>query len=461
VNVTDGTSYDRAFRQFKVKGRAVFTIGADEISKILRILNSTPHNKDPEFPEPEKKMVTLCDAIQSVGYENTTVNFECCSSYGHDHKKCDKSNSQYFFNTPEVSITAIDLIVFMMKLGSQVICADFALKSLISNWDPRKFGAECPLEMLSNTEGNIRVRYGIEPCKRSVFPQLRALANLALPDESNASDVQVSSADMEAMGGTIVYGVKRVFDPNVSVAVLSVAVGKVVYRQPSAQPLTGHEESKMEDDLDFLPQPLVPCMTLCPDLVPPKPLTSDPCMTQCPDFLPLKPLEPEPCLTQCPDFLSQCNPMLGYGLGLNGIESIPFPFMGLQPQATMTSEPVRQVKPSKDTEVLVPFQEYAFFATADGTDLQGWPVHTVLQFKDFRGSLVVSSLHLSNLLQVNTNPYHLLKTATTVLGPSRSDEMGCELNEAIKSQNLELVKSVTATLVSEITSGSTSLYASV
>lgn len=456
LNVTDGMSYDKAFQMHKIKGRTVVTVSSDKMCEIHEALSALSENK----PSLGLLGAEIRRHVAQVGFEATTLNFECCSSYGHgvscgNHHAVHRAQC-YHFCDPETSIAVIDTIVFMLSMGSQVICADFALKALISNWDKEKFKAPCPLINLGVIQGSLRVRYGIEQCKESAFPQLRSLAMMALPDRSETTDEkdgeksnvsqlqtqtqtqpqpQVSSVTMEAMSKTIVYGVVKSIDPKLSVKVLSVAVGRT--------------ESEIHDAKIDPEIPLYPLM--CPSHLQPVKLKRQ---NAC-ENTNIKDNDLDILSTGIHNLLAPVDPAPMSSTSLDvSFDQLP----KFKRQLTVLEEPVRIVD-YKDmfAEKVVSFPEESYTCKAEGIDVQGTPVHAIIEFAHFPGTLVVSSLHLTNLLQVNTDTQHVLSVAESVLGRQRSSQMECELEYA-ESQTPELLRATTSALVAEITSGSTNLF---
>ncbi len=114
----------------------------------------------------------------------------------------------------------------------------------------------------------------------------------------------------------------------------------------------------------------------------------------------------------------------------------------------------KQKSESEDMEPTLKKAYTKLYASAQRDDektvlAEGFPVHTVVIFKDLSGSLVVSSLHLSNLTDVKTSFEKVTESATLYLGPQRSYELG-ELLKQTSLQKPELVRSVTSSIVSEI-----------
>ena len=104
---------------------------------------------------------------------------------------------------------------------------------------------------------------------------------------------------------------------------------------------------------------------------------------------------------------------------------------------------------SKEIVVNTPIENQGYDTKLYTSDIYGSPVHTVVLFKHFKGSLVVSSLHLSNLTDIRTNTEKVIESATLYLGPQRSTELS-ELLRKVSLQSPELVRSVTSNIVAEI-----------
>lgn len=606
LNFTDGHSYDRAFQMHKVRDRKVMTLSTDCLREIHRALLALSQDTDTSCATDEKQVLALLgsaievrDAVKQVGFDNTTVNFECCSSYGASCGSLHDKSSHFLFNTTEKSVATIDFIVFMLSQRSQVICADFALKALISNWDEKKFGAQCPLSNVSTIQGSLRVRYGIDSCKECDFPQLRSLAQLALPDrnEENKSSVpqsvhvdavpvdasvastvavdttvpvddvsvekgikeqteqkavpdqtivdqsskqdsekssgpkiSVSSMTMEAMGNTIVYAVNKTLDPKLSIKVLSVSTGRVERGDSHDAPFSPllqlqAQSAKVGNKNLTLCPPLPPLLkkyqttttttALFPSvhLEPLKLKRQNACGTMDIEGVqkngqpvtellspktkklieaqsPLSPVQlanyattvveeekltdgekkedgdddEDKSMAQPPLLMivnatpDEKNTTTATPLfPLYPVNAAPVPLVPLKREVTIAEEPVRRVDYKvMVTEKIVPFKETENDSVAHGTQIKGIPVHAVITFEHLPGTLVVSSLHLTNLIQVNTDAQHLLRVARNVLGRQRSEQMQNALMYA-ESQTPELLRATTSALVSEITSSSSSI----
>lgn len=83
--------------------------------------------------------------------------------------------------------------------------------------------------------------------------------------------------------------------------------------------------------------------------------------------------------------------------------------------------------------------------------ISGLPIHTVVNFQNRPGLMVVSNIHFKELVDIDANVDTVLQKATNVLGRQRTDEMEQQLS---KSKCPKLKRALTSSYVAEITSGS-------
>jgi hypothetical protein len=453
----------------------------------------------------------ICNIIDQVGFKNTTVNFECCSGYGTcsnivptsvpasvpvpvpvpvpaeaaQHPQltiCDaisadkeclpcvvtgcnsssscKDNKHYDFLNTSYSKIAIEFIVYMLQNGSQVICTDFAAKSLISNWDEKLFGAKCPfVRQKEEDTGDICVRYNIPNCKSCIFPQLAALAALALPDNVNADDKnqtgslaktevgaqsvenQESSITMKALGGTIMYTIKNEIDPLLTVKVYSVAVGHIVYTP----------------DLDILKRfkSVAEANSDCELLAPP-PSQNTPSLSVSAvaydGVFPAKQVLPAASITDAETESDSVS---------DSLTPAPLKLPVLVRTVSIIAEPVRHTNRRNKgynncaSTTISTYSKPERFSQAYGSPtLKGLPVHTIVTFIHMPGSLIVSSLHLNNLLDVKTDTESVIRSMTNILGRERSVELERVLIRA-QTEGSDSLRQATAAIVAEITASST------
>ena len=485
INVTDGVTYDAAFQHHKSEYREVVTISACDLyelyHKLINLMRRIDNTENQSFvnsvnsvnnvnsvngvnsvnlSESQPLWITVDDSlppvletsetkrkrslerirtcIDRIGYVNTTLNMECCSCYDLTISLtlCSKQSDQYVFIDKNTSEQVIDFMVYMLSKGSQVICADFALKALISNWNPDKFGAQCPVEQVGHVQGDLYVRYNIDACKESCFPQLKTVAQLAIPDNKNtlkifdhcdsmaehsegkkhSEDSSVSSMSMDAMGKTIVYRVLDSIDTNLSVKVMSVAVGKV-------KTILGTDNM----NVDYYQ-------------------TCDSNNSQR-DLMCLEGIILEDDPLGIPPLVRQ-----------NSGEMVLPPFQPFGTKRSLANNIIDHNMQSTIKKTIEPFDMKNYdqcCATAYGIDstIKGLPVHTIVTFINMPGTLVMSSLHLTNLTAVNTNLKNVVETATNILGRQRSAQMEQQLKQAEKYGMVALTRTI-SNCVTEIATSS-------
>lgn len=439
INVADGLSYDTALRSHSVAGRHVITVS---VNTLLCAFSDILSDLSIFVSDENKKMVNrdiyqdILESIKAFGYSKITLNFECCSDYGFGplfaapgfiNGICDcgdrslNSHSHYYFIDKNTSLGVIRVIAHMLKNGSQVICSDFAAKALIFNWIKNKdvFNSECPFQIVGSTSGSIHVKYDIETCKTSPFPQLAALSSVAVPD---TADCTISSCTMNAMVNTIIYGVNPIIDKSLDLKVYSVAVCKI------------NEENK------FINGKIINGKIINEKIINEKKKEGD---NKLDVMLPIVQLQRNDGVYQDQNQDKDINLV-----SLPSLPSLPSQNPKIPQKLNLPCNETKE-------ETMIPFIENQEHFTKLGTNLsqqvQGFPVHTVVLFEHFKGSLVISSLHLSNLVDVKTNFTKVIDSATMYLGRQRSVELE-ELLLQAAAQTPELVRSVTSSIVTEITS---------
>jgi hypothetical protein len=83
-------------------------------------------------------------------------------------------------------------------------------------------------------------------------------------------------------------------------------------------------------------------------------------------------------------------------------------------------------------------------------NIHGLPVHTVVNFKNIPGIMIVSNIHFKELVDVNVDTDTVIYNAEKILGRQRSKEMAQELESQVCPQ---LIRSITSSYVAEITNG--------
>jgi len=85
------------------------------------------------------------------------------------------------------------------------------------------------------------------------------------------------------------------------------------------------------------------------------------------------------------------------------------------------------------------------------SNIKGLPVHTVVNFKNKTGIMILSNIHFKELVDVNANINSVISSASNILGKQRSGEMVQQLS-SVKCP--KLIRSITSSYVAEITNGS-------
>lgn len=423
INVTDEQSFDQAYRNENLKNHHVVTISCKDIAEILKILQ----NIIIDYTQIESPVIhDVILGIATYDYKNTILNFECCTAYGIAinkinpyNKICSNKHTSYDFYNSNLSKDCIDIIVHIIKKGGQVICADFSAKALISNWDEEKFGARCPFIIIGTDVGSLRIRYGIEICKKTIFPQLVALASLAIAD-SEISHESISSMTMKAMLNTIKYTIKKEIDDKLNVKVLSVAIGHVITQY--------NNMTFLDTDLDNNIN-----------------------------------IEVMSTIKRSDGIIKNYNDK--YNENNNGIIDEKIDEKNDEKIDDIITKPnklghdIYNYGCEQDIcEKFIPYNlsEHQHFVSAYGTSLMGIPVHTAVTFSHMPGSLIISSLHLCNLTQVDTNIDNIVSCASNVLGRQRSVQIEKEL---IAAANLgqTYLRERTSSYVAEIATSATNI----
>mmetsp|Transcript_126958 Transcript_126958/g.179122 ORF Transcript_126958/g.179122 Transcript_126958/m.179122 type:complete len:469 (+) Transcript_126958:63-1469(+) len=199
LTLCDGSSYDPIFKEMSqsdddgtvVAVYAVAMRSAEELGKAIE----EGHPQKPELAE-------LLKDLQAVPKEKVVFNWECCSG-------CSEAGfphgpgfaMQYPQRAPSfVKLHQAPMNVKLAKLaldrGYMVMFADFSLKALIASWSEELLGPN-PFRQLGVTQGKLRLTFSPETLKQSSSKQLVKVGELCTS----------GTADIHAMGSTIVYGV--------------------------------------------------------------------------------------------------------------------------------------------------------------------------------------------------------------------------------------------------------------
>jgi hypothetical protein len=378
ISFVNGDTYDPLYKKYPAPGRTLIQSTVHEIEAIYRALIVDTHSR-----EICKNAIDIRQLIDKVGYENITVNFECCSGFTAQH------NQKNCFVSPEYSNNTNIFIAYMLSKGSQVVCADFALKALIGSWDNKVFGAECPLIQTGETSGSVHAKFDIETCKSSVFPQICAIANLATPDD--ASIPGISSIKMFALSGTITYDVKDHIDPNINVKILSVTAP-----QSSMEGITG----------------IMDVVSSVTSIVP--------------QFQPTVSGLQSKITSYVSSTIKTIGNIISNRVVRNSSVDTDDPS---QQSSALPSELPSNPKITKINYGSVDTLKLQIHNQAQDQK-QEEPIHAEIRFKHLSGVLIVSSLHLINLIDVSTTNDNIYSSAMQSVGPEIASQMQSQLETA-------------------------------
>lgn len=152
ITLYDGASYDSLNIDKKYKDTIyVKSLRLSDIGTLNTALFTDKSLTDAD------SLKELKDVVQKTTFENTTVNFECCSGCT---TSCNGHRTFGFGIKDSEHKTAWEFIVNCMNVGVKLVFADFSLKSLINLWnkyaDVSVFG-QCPVKHINDTEGHIKV----------------------------------------------------------------------------------------------------------------------------------------------------------------------------------------------------------------------------------------------------------------------------------------------------------------
>jgi len=200
LTLCDGSSYDPIFKEMSqsdddgtvVAVYAVAMRSAEELGKAIE----EGHTVKPELAE-------LLKDLQAVPKEKVVFNWECCSGCseaGFPHGFAMQYPAQrapsFVKLHQEKAATNVKLAKLALDRGYMVMFADFSLKALIASWSEELLGPN-PFRQLGVTQGRLRLTFSPETLQQSSSKQLVKVGELCTS----------GTADINAMGSTIVYGV--------------------------------------------------------------------------------------------------------------------------------------------------------------------------------------------------------------------------------------------------------------
>jgi len=150
ISLYDGTSYDRLNINSKYSS-SIYTTSVN--FKSINELNDSLFKNSHHFRD-KCQFEKLKEVITKTTFENTTINFECCSGCYH------KGHEFTFGDTEEKQKKSWEFIHNCMMNSLKLVFSDFSLKAFIQMWnkyaDKNVYG-QIPIKQTGTTEGYIKV----------------------------------------------------------------------------------------------------------------------------------------------------------------------------------------------------------------------------------------------------------------------------------------------------------------
>jgi len=187
VSIFSGCSYDPMFREVEpstVPGERIstYSIGCRQVKLLHDYLVAA-------MPVPDA-WAGLVEDLRSVEPDSVIFNWECCDAV-------DKSGFPRCQDAPTDDIT-MRFIGLALQNGFTVMCSDFSLKALITDWSEELLGPN-PFLNIGETSGQVTLKFQASDLQNDEVPQqLQVVGQLCS---------ERGSAVVQTLGGTIVYTV--------------------------------------------------------------------------------------------------------------------------------------------------------------------------------------------------------------------------------------------------------------
>ena len=181
VTLFSGCSYDNLFRSVKQvapEGRvSLYSASLNWIDQLLKVLNGEAINDE----DLQKTVDALLTDIESVEPDCVLFNWECCSGCGNSFPQKEKT---------------MELLKLLMDRQFMAMFSDFAMKSLIIDWDENLLGSN-PFVRLGDCTSRIKLKFNPEVLKDCPSSQLKMVGQLC----------DNGVANLHALASTIVFGI--------------------------------------------------------------------------------------------------------------------------------------------------------------------------------------------------------------------------------------------------------------
>eukprot|EP00239_Pterosperma_sp_CCMP1384_P000093 CAMPEP_0197846498 /NCGR_PEP_ID=MMETSP1438-20131217/3233_1 /TAXON_ID=1461541 /ORGANISM="Pterosperma sp., Strain CCMP1384" /LENGTH=567 /DNA_ID=CAMNT_0043458171 /DNA_START=210 /DNA_END=1913 /DNA_ORIENTATION=+ len=207
VTIFDDASYDDLFRSIPQKGEdgevvRVYQCAPDYLELLVECLKTGANaSVDDRQRETHADILStirsICEDINELNDPEAVVfNYECCQGCDAMHFSLLDCCRRDIAGSNKKSFEHIH---YFLSRGFMVMCSDFSLKALISNWDAEKLGPN-PFKMTEQTyaSGRVKLRFNPSVLKDCPSSQLQTVGEL-LPDKDWLY--------CNTLGGTINYTV--------------------------------------------------------------------------------------------------------------------------------------------------------------------------------------------------------------------------------------------------------------
>jgi len=203
VTISEGSSYDLNFQSIEpttVPGERISTYSMEcsDVGKLHDFLTGAQ-----PVPAAPSTWAELIEDIRTVPADSVTLNWECCSGCGDSGFPLCSCSTPWSGRRRRAATRApsatMKLMGLSMRRGFTVMCSDFSLKALISEWSEEQLGPNPFLKFEQECSNQFQLDFVPSDLLNEEVPQqLQVVGELC---------GQQGRAIVAALGGTIVYTV--------------------------------------------------------------------------------------------------------------------------------------------------------------------------------------------------------------------------------------------------------------
>lgn len=416
ISVTDGPSFDEPDIN-----SVDYRINMSDFIKLWELLYiDNKESSDTIFVEMVQK-------IRTNGLAEFTVNIECCAG-------CIVKNEEYSFRDDTTTKQIWDIIIDILENGGHVVVADFSAKAMINTWDKRV--GECPFRIVSTFEKMVRVEFFHDRVSQEC--QLNQLATAA---EMADSESDICKMDIYAMYGTILFDIMPKIDSNMQITVHSVITGKLKREQNEYAPCVPKLQRQCANLFDSTTK--LKRETLENYDISDERYDSDEF-----DSNYFSPRSTETTLKQiCPTICSRKN----IKSDLEPLPLIRHDDKDIKKSSRKSKETqYNNTLDDSDDDLVLLDKDTAVYTYGLKHGPFGNPCHVSVTFKNYIGTISISTIHFSELKKITADKYKVIEKAKNCLTRKHSLQIersitdapsSIELRKAISEGAIHVVKS--------------------